>query len=158
MSCPPPASLIKFWVDVSTDWGIRIVFDEHWNAIKLCEGWKAGGCNIYWAEFVAIKLGLLHAISQGHANKHFIIHCDNQGVIQAINGSKSCSLEQNLVLQHILHLLSTHSLWISLLYVPSTLNLANRPSQGLPGLNLTESPTPLSLPPHLISFLTNINT
>jgi hypothetical protein len=89
LSHPPLASSIEFWVDASTDWGIRIVFDEHWDAIKLCKGWKAGGHNIGWGEFIAIKLGLLRAISQGHANKHFVIHCDNQGVIQAINSGKS---------------------------------------------------------------------
>jgi len=152
LSRPPPPSPIDFWVDASTDWGIGIVFDEHWDAIKLREGWRSNGRNIGWAEFVAIELGLLRAISRGHSNKHFIIHSDNQGVIQAIQGGKSRSPEQNRVLQRILHILSTHSLWISPLYVPSASNLADRPSRGLPALNLTQSRTPLSLPSHLIPF------
>jgi len=154
LSRPPPASPIEFWVDASTDWGIGIVFDGHWDAIKLCEGWKTGGHNIGWAEFIAIELGLLRAISRGHTNVHFVVHCDNQGVIQAINGGKSRSPEQNFALQRILHLLSTYSLWISPLYVPSAANLADRPSRGLPALNSTKSPSPLLIPPHLITFLT----
>jgi hypothetical protein len=122
LSRPPPPSPIGFWVDASTDWGIGIVFDGHWEAIKFREGWKSSGRNIGWAEFIAIELGLLRAIVQGHRDKHFIVHSDNQGVIQAIQGGKSRSPEQNLVLQCILHLLTTHSIWISPSYIPSSSN------------------------------------
>ena len=128
LSRPPPPSPIGFWVNASTDWGIGIVFDGYWEAIKFCEGWRSGGCNIGWAEFVAIELGLLCAIVQGHNDKHFIVHSDNQGVIQAIQGGKSHSPEQNIVLQRILHLLATHSIWISPSYIPSSSNLADEPS------------------------------
>jgi hypothetical protein len=152
---PPPPSPIGFWVDASTDWGIGIVFDGHWEAIKFVDGWKSGGRNIGWAEFIAIELGLLRAIAQGHHDKHFIIHSDNQGVIQAIQGGKSRSPEQNLVLQRILHLLATHSIWISPSYVPSSSNLADEPSRGLPAINLPRFSTSLSLPPHLSPFLTS---
>ena len=154
LSRPPPPSPIGFWVDASTDWGIGIVFDGHWEAIKFREGWRSGGRNIGWAEFIAIELGLLRAIAQGHHDKHFIIHSDNQGVIQAIQGGKSRSPEQNIVLQRILHLLATHSIWISPSYVPSSSNLANEPSRGLPVLNLPPSRTPLLIPPLLSTFLT----
>jgi hypothetical protein len=153
LSRPPPPSSIGFWVDASTDWGVGIVFDGHWEAIKFRDGWKSGGRNIGWAEFVAIELGLLRAIAQGHSNKHFIVHSDNQGVIQAIQGGKSRSPEQNLVLQRILHLLATHSIWISPSYIPSSSNLADEPSRGLPVLNLPPCRTPLSIPPLLSPFL-----
>jgi hypothetical protein len=97
LSHPPPPSPISFWVDASTDWGIGIIFDGHWEVIKFVDGWKSGGRNIGWAEFIAIELGLLRAIAQGHCDKHFVIHSDNQGIIQAIRGGKSRSPEQNLV-------------------------------------------------------------
>ena len=135
LSQPPPPSHIEFWVDASTDWGIGIVFDNHWDAIQLRNGWKSGGRNIGWAEFIAIELGLLRAISQGHRNTHFTIRSDNQGVIHAIQGGRSRSPEQNLVLQRILLLLNTNSLWISPSYVQSASNLADRPLRGLPALN-----------------------
>jgi hypothetical protein len=154
LSRPPPPSPIGFWVDASTDWGIGIVFDGHWEAIKFREGWKSSGRNIGWAEFIAIELGLLRAIVQGHRDKHFIVHSDNQGVIQAIQGGKSRSPEQNLVLRRILHLLTTHSIWISPSYIPSSSNLADEPSRGLPAINLPHFSTPLSLPSHLSPFLT----
>jgi len=154
LSHPPPPSPIGFWVDASTDWGIGIVFDGRWEAIKFREGWKSGGRNIGWAEFVAIELGLLRAIAQGHNNVHFTVHSDNQGVIQAIRGGKSRSPEQNLVLQCILHLLTTHSIHISPSYIPSSSNLADEPSRGLPVLNLPPFHTPLLIPPPLAPFLT----
>ena len=47
---------------------------------------------------------------------------------------KSRSPEQNLVLRRILHLLTTHSIWISPSYVPSSSNLADEPSRGLPAI------------------------
>ena len=152
LSQPPSPSPIEFWVDASTNWGIGIVFDDHWDAIQLCNGWKSAGHNIGWAEFIAIELGLLCAISQGHQNTHFTIRSDNQGVIHAIQGGRSCSPEQNLVLQRILLLLSTNSLWISLLYVQSASNLADRPSRGLPAFNSSRFPTSLAIPPHLEPF------
>lgn len=158
LSRPPPPSQIGFWVDASTSWGIGIVFDGHWEAIKFLEGWKSGGRNIGWAEFIAIELGLLRAVAQGHRTTHFIVHSDNQGVIQAIQGGKSRSPEQNLVLQRILHLQTTHSIWISPSYVPSSSNLADEPSRGIPALNLPRSLTPLSLPSHLSTFLTTQHT
>ncbi|PPQ94515.1 hypothetical protein CVT25_014169 [Psilocybe cyanescens] len=96
---PPPQSPVEFWVDASTDWGIGIVFNGEWNSWKLRKNWKANGRNIGWAEFVAIEIGLLHAIHLGHTNVHFLIRSDNQGVIEAIKGGKSRSAQQNTVLQ-----------------------------------------------------------
>jgi hypothetical protein len=98
LSHPPPPSPIEFWVDASTNWGIGIVFNNHWDAIQLRNGWKSGGRNIGWAEFIVIELGLLHAILQGHQNTHFTIRSNNQGVIHAIQGGCSRSLKQNLIL------------------------------------------------------------
>jgi len=125
---PPPPNPIKFWVDASTDWGIGIVFDGNWNSWKFNTNWRSNGRNIGWAEFIAIEIGHIVAISIGFSNTHFTIHSDNQGVIHAIIGGKSCSPEQNAVLQCITFLLNSHNLWISSLYVPSSENLADLPS------------------------------
>ena len=107
-----------------------------------------------WVEIVAIELGLLFAIHQGYTDVHFIIKSDNQGVIHAIQGGKSRSLEQNLVLQRITSLLAQYKLWISLLYVPPSMdNLADPPLRGLPALNQAQASTNFNLSPSLQPFL-----
>ncbi|PPQ94251.1 hypothetical protein CVT25_004971 [Psilocybe cyanescens] len=153
LAAPPIQSPLEFWVDASTDWGIGVVFDGEWNSWKLKKNWKSNGRNIGWAEFVAIEIGLLHAIHLGHSNTHFLIRSDNQGVIQAIKGGKSRSPEQNNVLQRITSLLATHSLWISSLYVPSADNISDGPSRGIPLDNLPRSNLVFTLPPTLETFI-----
>lgn len=153
ISRPPPLSPIQFWVDASTNWGIGVVFDNLWESWCLKPNWKANGRNIGWAEFVAIELGLILAISQGHSNTHFLIYSDNQGVIQALNGGKSRSFQQNNVLRRILLLLIIHSIYISSSYVSSNSNLADNPSRGIPPQDLTRISTITPLPSSLQPFL-----
>jgi hypothetical protein len=150
---PPPTSSIEFWVDASTVWGIGVVFNGSWDAWKLRGNWKSNGRNIGWAEFVAVELGILLAVSHGFSNIYFLIHSDNQGVIHAIQGGKSRSPEQNTVLQRINYLLSSNSIWISSLYVPSSLNLADPPSRGLPPPGLPRSTLSFPIPSALTPFL-----
>jgi hypothetical protein len=152
---PPPPSPIDFWVDASTDWGIGVVFNGEWDSWKFNTRWRYNGRNIGWAEFAAIEIGLIVAISSGHSNTHFTIRSDNQGVIHAIEGGKSRSPEQNMVLQRITLLLNTHNIWISSLCVPSSTNLAGLPSHGLSiigfpckSFNIT---LPIALKPFIIS-------
>ena len=157
ISRPPPLSPVGFWVDASTSWGIGVIFDGIWESWRFKPNWNKNGRDIGWAEFVAIELGLILAISQGHSNVHFLIRSDNQGVIQALNGGKSRSPQQNDVLQRILLLLLTNSIHISSLYISSSLNLADKPSRGLspPGLTrfLLTIPLPLALQPFLTKAL-----
>lgn len=150
---PPLPSTIDFWVDASTDWGIGVVFNQTWDSWKLRDNWKSHGRNIGWAEFLAIEIGLLLAIHHGHSNTHFLIRSDNQGVIEAIKGGRSRSPEQNIILQRITQLLATNSLYISSLYVPSALNIADKPSRGLPVDSLPRLSSPLPLPPYISTFL-----
>lgn len=152
---PPPASAVDFWVDASSSWGVGIVLDNEWDSWKFSSGWDTDGRNIGWAEIVAIELGLLFAIHKGYSDTHFIIKSDNQGVIHAIEGGKSRSPSQNLVLQRITSLLSHHRLWISSLYVPSLDNVADRPSRGLPPFNRSRALSAISLPIALQPFLSH---
>ena len=150
---PPPPSPADFWVDASSSWGIGIILNFEWDAWQLRPGWDKDRRNIGWAEIVAIELGLLFAIHQGYSDTHFVVRSDNQGVIHAIQGGKSRSPEQNLVLQRITLLLSHYKLWISSLYVPSLDNLADPPSCGLPAPGRTRTSSSLSLPHMLRPFL-----
>jgi hypothetical protein len=158
LSRPPPTSDVDFWVDASSSWGIGIVFDGVWDSWVLSPGWNSDGRNIGWAEFVAIELGLLFAIHRGFSDTHFLIRSDNQGVIHAIEGGKSRSPSQNLVLQRITSLLSQHNLWISSLYVPSIDNLADPPSRGLPAIDRPRAPSSFILPSSLLPFLSHALT
>ena len=146
LSKPPPPSPVEFWVDASSSWGIGIILDLEWDAWQLRPRWDKDGCNIGWAEIVAIELGLLFAVHQGYSDTHFLIRSDNQGVIHTIQGGKSRSPEQNLVLQRITLLLSHYRLWISSLYIPSLDNLADPPSCGLPAPGRSRTTSSLSLP------------
>jgi hypothetical protein len=153
LSKPPTPSIIEFWVDASSSWGIGVVFDNEWDFWMLRPGWNKNGRNIGWAEMVAIELGLLFAVHRAHSGIHFVVKSDNQGVIHAIEGGKSRSPEQNLVLQRITLLLSSNKLWISSQYVASLDNLADPPSRGLPALNRVRAQSSFSLPLSLQPFL-----
>jgi hypothetical protein len=59
----PLSSPVEFWVDASTSWGIGIIFDGKWDFWSLFPGWDKDGCNIGWAKFIAIELGLLSLLS-----------------------------------------------------------------------------------------------
>lgn len=158
ISRPPLVSPVEFWVDASTDWGVGVVFNNIWDSWRLKGNWKSNGRDIGWAEFIAIELGLLLAISCNFSDTHFLIRSDNQGVIDAIKGGKSRNPQQNIVLRRILLLLSVHSLHISSLYVTSNSNLADRPSRGLPILDLPRFSSPLSLPADLLPFIARADT
>ena len=89
----------------------------------------------------------------GFSDTNFLIKSDNQGVIHAIEGGKSCSPQQNTVLQRITTLLSQHKLWVSSLYVPSLENLADPPSRGLPASSRSRALSTFTLPITVQPFL-----
>jgi Reverse transcriptase-like len=153
LSRPPLVSPIEFWVDASSSWGIGVVFDNEWDSWKFVPNWNTNGRNIGWAEIVAIELGLLFAVHRGFSDVHFLIKSDNQGVIHAIEGGRSRSPEQNLVLQRITTLLAHHRLWISSLYVPSLNNLADPPSRGLPASARSRASSSFTLPMYIQPLL-----
>jgi hypothetical protein len=155
LSKPPVVSPLSFWVDASSSWGIGIILGEEWDSWMLKPGWDKDGRNIGWAEIVAIELGLLFAIHHGYSDIHFSIKSDNQGVIHAIQGGRSRSPQQNLVLQRITLLLSHHRLWISSVYIPSLDNLADPPSRGTPPLGFTRASSTFTLPDPLLPFLSH---
>jgi hypothetical protein len=120
------------WVDASTSFGIGVVIDKEWEAWKFLPGWDSHPQHkIGWAETIALECGIQQLIHLDIHNSHVIVKSDNMGVIGALAGGKSWNAEQNIVLQRITTLLRTHSLWVSTIYTPSALNLADPPSQGI---------------------------
>ncbi|KAF7319673.1 hypothetical protein MKEN_00748500 [Mycena kentingensis (nom. inval.)] len=140
--------------DASTSWGIGVVFDGVWDAWKLAPGWNRDPeRKIGWAEMVAVELGLRLAVRRDVREVHLHLRSDNQGVIGSLDAGKARNSEQNAVLRRIVSLMRSHSIWLSTTYVPSTLNLADRPSRGLdPDPPLPRNSTRIKIPSVLAQF------
>jgi hypothetical protein len=131
----PLAVLTKFWVDALTLCGTGIVFDSQWQAWQLAPGWKIDGCDIGWAEMLAIKLGLWLVLTCSFQDTHFLICSNNMGIIGTLEVRHLHNLEHNRVLQHIVVLMHANGLWFTLLYVTSATNLLDHLSRGLPAVD-----------------------
>ena len=140
--CPQisPDPSITVYTDASSSWGIGVVINEVHDRFRLTDGWQRDGKpdseparDIGWAEFAAVELAV-HALvkSFGYAHRFFRILCDNQGVVGAWNSRSSRNVDQNEVLGRTMSLLLSHRCFMVLEYVPSSCNLADGPSRGLP--------------------------
>jgi hypothetical protein len=125
----------RVFVDASTSFGIGVVIGKQYERFKLADGWRWGddeARDIGWAEFAAVLLAVFFLISTfGIRNRHILIHSDNQGVVFAWEKRWSRSPAQNRVLGNILHLLSRHQCYMTLEYVKSADNPADKPSRNL---------------------------
>lgn len=152
---PGPPSSTPLFVDVSTSWGIGLIFGDNWSAWRLSEGWKSDGRDIGWAEMVAVELAVHSLIAAGQHHSHFLLHSDNQGVVGALKAGVSRSSQQNSVLHRIVSLLLEHSLWLTTIWVASKDNPADAPSRGIlpsPSSRLVHTvPIPGPLCPFLIT-------
>jgi hypothetical protein len=128
-STPSP---IFFAIDASTSWGIGVVIDNVWESWQLLPGWNMEGCQIGWAEMVAVEMGLHLVVSMGYKNIHLQVQSDNAGVIGTLEGGKSCNLQQNQVLQRIVLLMRSKDIWTTVTYIPSADNCMDCPSHGIP--------------------------
>ena len=128
----PPAPLNnKVFVDASTGWGISLVLDGRWLAWQFQEGWQAEGCEIGWAEMVAVELAIWTLITSKFENCHIIMLSDNQGIVGALKAGRSRGTHQNMILREIFKLIQDHNLWISSIWIPTLENLADDPSRGV---------------------------
>jgi hypothetical protein len=153
---PPAPVATEFYVDASTSWGIGVVFDGKWDWWRLRPNWKTDERDIGWAEMIAIELGLRTAIAAGYSDTHFSIMSDNMGVIGALSGGKSRNLQQNRALQRIVALMQAHSIWITSVYVPSAVNVADEPSRGIPAPGRAQATRRFTLPSCLNMYIEHI--
>jgi hypothetical protein len=130
LEIPPKISSNKVFVDASTSWGIGLVVNGEWCTWKLKEGWKVEGCNIGWAEMVAVELAVWMLIAMGKDGCHLHVWLDNAGVVGALKGSQSWNAKQNSRLQQILGLFIAQHMWLSIGWVSTEENLADAPSRG----------------------------
>ena len=143
---PPPMTIDHgIWVDASTDWGIGILFHGHWDTWCMLPCWKDKGRDIGWLEAVAVELiiNVLHL--SNFTNMDMLIWGDNQGVISAFKRGRSCNKMTNEVIQRSEALMDSSNLSITLMYVETSINLADPISRGiLPPLSQC-----ISLPYHI---------
>ena len=143
---PPPMTVDHgIWVDASTDWGIGILFQEYWDAWHTLPCWKDKGRDIGWLEAVAVEIiiNILHL--SNITNVDVLIRGDNQGVIGAFKKGRSRNKMTNEVIQRSEALMDSSNFSITLVYVETSINLADPISRGiLPPLSQR-----ISLPYHI---------
>lgn len=127
----PPTSDLNIWVDASTDWGIGLLINDSWDAWRTFPSWKAPGRDIGWLEAVAVELivTLLNEMHFSHLD--VLIRSDNEGVIGAFRKGWSRNQESNSCIRRVEATLEQRDLSISLLYVESSINLADPISRGI---------------------------
>jgi hypothetical protein len=95
---PPEPLDSKLYVDVSSGWGIGLILDSKWLAWQFKDGWKSEGCEIDWAEMVAVELAVRTLIAGRFTGCHIIIRSNNKGVVGALKVGRSRGTQQNTVL------------------------------------------------------------
>jgi hypothetical protein len=151
-----PSSEFNLFCDASTSWGIGIVINEYWDAFKLHNGWNTSDVtprDIGWAEFAAVELVVYFVLKHYNLHDtHLLIHTDNQGVVGAWSNRSSRNPASNDVLSRILSSLLARRCWLTLTYIRSADNPADRPSRGLPALNASRRSF-TGFPPNLAGLM-----
>jgi hypothetical protein len=102
---------------------------------------------------VAIELAARTLTTAKVTNAHVVIHSDNQGVVGALRAGFSRGVQQNHILREVVRIMQDHSLWLSVEYVSTHDNPADKPSRGVfPSRKLLYAYPP-ALPNHLRSYL-----
>lgn len=141
-----PTRDYNIWVDASTEWGIGLLWGEHWDAWRLQDGWKGPGRDIGWLEGVAVELALLATKGMGVRNADVLIRSDNEGVIGAFAKGRSSNFMTNLCIRRSDELYATTGISSTLIYVNTAINLADPISRGL--LPSPSSQLTLNIPIH----------
>ncbi|KAJ3563610.1 hypothetical protein NP233_g8831 [Leucocoprinus birnbaumii] len=131
---PGPLTECNIYVDASTSWGIGIIIDNAWFALKLSPDWKTAGGppsrDICWLETVAVEVLALILVAQGLSNHRIHIHSDNQGTIGAMGKGRSPNYHINMSIRRTFVTLSSALLSPSFSYIESASNPADPISRG----------------------------
>lgn len=160
---------IGWWGDASSSFGIGVTVGPYWGAWTWAPGMLVGphqAHDIGWAEAVAVELGLrmavYHGLVQSRPQHHpcLLVRSDNTGVVHAVNGGRSRSVNTNEVLKHVYALCASHAVHLCATYVASRDNITDALSRGDVAAFLAGSPqavsrTSLPLPEHLTGKLTS---
>lgn len=128
---PLPAALaLEVHIDASSAWGLAIVVGDTWQAWRWKGDWKGEGRDIGWAETVAVELLAGAAVAMGLAPAHVHSRSDNDGTIGAFNRGRGRNQATNRCLIRIQDICAASNLSLSLSYIPSEFNRADRFSRG----------------------------
>jgi hypothetical protein len=100
-------------------------------------GWQSHGCNIGWAESIALELSVNEIAAHGFHDVHALVHSDNKGLIgQYIHGSsRNPFINESII--HTSLITQNANFDIALDYVESSRNPADAALCGmLPGNSL----------------------
>ena len=153
---PPPFLDPKAYSDASSGIGIGITIGNRWRAWRLRAGWQSlhGPKDIGWAEAIAFELLIrtLHTVLPNSG--HVILHGDNTGIVEGWRVGRHRNRAVNTIFKHIHSFLDSavHIRGVATHYVPSSDNLADRPSRGLYDQEYFLLPA-IELPEHLKNFL-----
>ena len=156
---------LDWWGDASSLFGIRVTIGGEWAIWKYAPGVSVGPgkqFNIGWAETVAVELTLQLAISCNLLSpQHFLVRSNNAGVVSVLGKGRSQSQNTNTVLKSIYPILASESIWLSAIYVPSRLNVADTLSRGdiaafLKGFPGAQTKSSFPLPKHLSNLLISL--
>jgi hypothetical protein len=151
--CLPKPLDTKLFVEVSTGWGIGLILNGKWLTWEFKDEWKSEGCEIGWAEMVAVKLAVRTLITGKFTKCHIVVCSDNKGVVGALEAGRSRGTQQNMILCEIVKLIQDHNLWISTTWISTLENPADGPLRGIfPGKDLLYVFLP-KLPFHLTNFI-----
>ena len=84
-SLTPLASVnLGIWINASTSWGIGLLVGNAWAAWMLLPGWKCKGCDIGWAECIAVELVVIWLCENSVHDCDITIQSDNTVLWQHI--------------------------------------------------------------------------
>jgi hypothetical protein len=153
----PPTRDYDVWVDASTGSGIGISWNGLWDAWHLREGWRNPiGHDIGWLETIAVEFAIRISSQFGISNADILIRSDNEGVIGAFKKGRCSNLASNMSIRRSEQILRSANLSISLIYVNTTINLADPISRNILPSSSQRIPFCIPLPAELTPFISNV--
>lgn len=134
---------IHAYSDASSSTGIAITIGNAWRAWKLPSNWnQQKDFNIGWAEAIGVELLARSILPSQPPESNFLLHCDNQGVVEGWKNGRSQNSAINIVFRRLHSLCEDTQSRIIIQYVKSGDNPADLPSRGIyPSGPLLPAPT-----------------
>ncbi|KAF7308080.1 Reverse transcriptase ribonuclease h [Mycena kentingensis (nom. inval.)] len=128
---PCPVTNLAAFSDASSGVGVAIVIDGWWRAWRLKRGWRSDSRDILWAEAVGFEMLIRVLVAVGRVIPgHYVVHGDNEGIVQGWWTGRSRNIPTNLVFRRIHDVCERAAISIHTRYVESARNPADDPSRG----------------------------
>jgi len=147
---------LGIYVDASTSWGIGIVIQGKWLALKLSPTWKIPGRDICWLETIAVELLVYILEAKGIRESTIVIHSDSQGTIGSMDKGRCPNFHINLAIRRTYSVLCPSLITLSFSYIPSDQNPADPLSRGVLGPPQDKLDCFFTLPEELDDIFINV--